>query len=235
LIDLIATTSARGESDKAAYVQAAFRMVVKSLIAEYRKPMVLTTLFRILGALSSFYMLLCSLRVFMAWIPGIRLGKAELLFASIVDPFLRMFSRIKLFRTERFDFSPIAALTVLSVLNRMFSTLAYSGRITFGFVLGLLLAAAWSALSFVLSFLLACAVLRIVAFMFGWNTLHPIWLVIDAILNPLLFHINRIIHRGRALQYKQGLFTGLVVLILLRMAGGALVGILNRLLLSLPF
>ena len=181
--------------------------------------MVLTIVMRILGGLISLYMLLCSLRVFMTWIPQIHLGKAERILAAIVDPFLGMFSRIKLFRTERFDFSPIAALAVLSVLNRVFSTLAYSGRISLGFVLGLLLQAAWSAL----------------AFMAGWNTLHPVWLVIDAILNPLLFRINRIIYSGRAVHYRQGLFTGLVALILLRMAGGALVGILNRLLLSLPF
>ncbi|MDD3981845.1 MAG: YggT family protein [Spirochaetales bacterium] len=197
--------------------------------------MVLTTVMRILGGLSSLYMLLCSLRVFMTWIPGIRLGKAERILAAAVDPFLGMFSRIKLFRTERFDFSPIAALAVLSVLNRVFSTLAYSGRISLGFVLGLLLGAAWSALAFVLSFLLACALLRSIAFMAGWNTLHPVWMVIDAILNPLLFHINRTIYRGRAVHYRQGLFTGLVALILLRMAGGALVGILSRFLLSLPF
>ncbi|HAP55964.1 MAG TPA: YggT family protein [Spirochaetaceae bacterium] len=197
--------------------------------------MVLTTLMRILGAFSSIYMLLCSLRVFMTWMPGIRMGRAEMILSSLVDPYLGAFSRIRLFRTERFDFSPIAALAVLSVLNRVFSTLAYSGRISLGFVLGLLLGAAWSALSFVLSFLLACAVLRIVAFMAGWNTLHPIWLVIDSILNPLLFRINRILYRGRAVQYRQGLFTGLLAILLLRMAGGALVGILNRLLISLPF
>ncbi len=197
--------------------------------------MVLTTLMRILGAFSSIYMLLCSLRVFMTWMPGIRMGRAERILSSLVDPYLGAFSRIRLFRTERFDFSPIAALAVLSVLNRVFSTLAYSGRISLGFVLGLLLGAAWSALSFVLSFLLACAVLRIVAFMAGWNTLHPIWLVIDSILNPLLFRINRILYRGRAVQYRQGLFTGLLAILLLRMAGGALVGILNRLLISLPF
>jgi YggT family protein len=197
--------------------------------------MVLTTLMRILGALSSLYMLLCSLRVFMTWMPGIRLGRAERILSALVDPYLGAFSRIRLFRTERFDFSPIAALAVLSVLNRVFSTLAYTGRISFGFVLGLLLGAAWSALSFVLSFLLACALLRIIAFMAGWNTLHPIWLVIDSILNSLLFRINRVLYRGRAVQYRQGLFTGLLALLLLRMAGGALVGILNRLLISLPF
>jgi YggT family protein len=180
-------------------------------------------------------MLLCSLRVFMTWMPGIRLGRAERILSALVDPYLGAFSRIRLFRTERFDFSPIAALAVLSVLNRVFSTLAYTGRISFGFVLGLLLGAAWSALSFVLSFLLACALLRIIAFMAGWNTLHPIWLVIDSILNSLLFRINRVLYRGRAVQYRQGLFTGLLALLLLRMAGGALVGILNRLLISLPF
>ncbi len=197
--------------------------------------MIMTTVMRILGALTSMYMLLCSLRVFMTWIPGLYLGKAGNVVKALVDPYLSFFGRIKLFRTERFDFSPIAALAVLSVLNRLFMNLAYAGRISAGFLLSLLLGTAWSALSFVLSFLLACAVLRTMAFLARWNSLHPIWLVIDAVLNPLLFRINSIIYRGRAVNYRQGLLTGLVALILLRMAGGALVNLLQRLLMSLPF
>jgi len=197
--------------------------------------MLISVIARILGAGTSLYMLLCALRVFMSWAPGVGLGKAGNILSSIVDPYLGMFSRIKLFRTERFDFSPIAALAVLSVANNMLSTLAISGRITFGFFLNLILGAGWSALSFVLSFVTACALVRIIVFLARMNSLHPIWVVVDAILNPILYRINKVIYRNKAVDYLQGLITGFLVILLFRTAGGALVRILGSLLLSLPF
>jgi len=197
--------------------------------------MLLSIIAKILGAVTSLYMLLCALRVFMAWAPGLNMGRAGDLLASIVDPFLRVFSGIRLFRTERFDFSPIAALAVLSVANNMFTTIAFSGKITFGFFLSLILGAGWSALSFVLSFVSACALVRIIVFVARWNSLHPVWVVVDAILNPILYRINKAIYRNKAIDYLQGLITGFLVLILFRAAGGALVKIFGSLLLSLPF
>lgn len=197
--------------------------------------MLLSVIAKIVGAVTSIYMLLCTLRVFMTWVPGLASGKAVELLGSIVDPYLQFFSRMKFLRTERFDFSPIAALTVLSVLNNMFSTLAFAGKISVGFFLSLILGAAWSALSFVLSFVAACALIRIVVFVARWNSLHPLWVILDAILNPILYRINKAIYRNRAVNYLQGLITGFLVLILFRTAGGALVKLLGSLLLALPF
>jgi len=196
--------------------------------------MLLSVVARIFGAITSLYMILCTLRVFMSWAPSINVGKLGGFLSSIVDPYLRLFSRIPLFRTERFDFSPIAALTVLSVANNMFSTLAFAGKITLGFFLSLVLGALWSALSFVLSFLSACALVRIVVSLARWNSLHPVWVVVDSILNPVLYRINRVIYHNRAVDYLQGLITGFLVLILFRAAGGALVRLVGSLLLSLP-
>lgn len=197
--------------------------------------MILSVIARILGAATSLYMLLVAIRVFMSWAPGLTIGKAGNLLSSIVDPYLGLFSRMSLFRTERFDFSPIAALAVLSVANNMFSTLALTGKVTFGFFLSLILGAGWSAVSFVFSFVAVCALIRIVVFLARWNSLHPVWVVLDAILNPLLCRINKIIYRNRAVDYLQGLITGFLVLILFRAAGGALVRLLSSLLISLPF
>ncbi len=201
----------------------------------YLSPMLIATIAKILGALTSLYMLLCALRVFMSWAPGLGAGKAGRLLASVVDPYLSSFSRIRLFRTERFDFSPIVALALLSVANNMLTTIAYSGRISVGFILSLILGALWSAVGFVLSFVSACALIRIVVFIARLNSLHPIWVVIDAVLNPILYRINRIIYRGKAIDYLQGLITGFLVLLLLRTAGGALAKLFGSLLLSLPF
>lgn len=197
--------------------------------------MLLSVIARILGALTSLYMILCALRVFMSWAPSINVGRMGGFLGAVVDPYLRLFSHVPLLKTQRFDFSPIAALTVLSVANNMFSTLAFSGKITVGFFLSLILGALWSAFSFVLSFVSACALIRIVVCIARWNSLHPVWVVVDSILNPILYRINRVIYHNRAVDYLQGLITGFLVLILFRAAGGALVRLLGSLLLSLPF
>lgn len=197
--------------------------------------MIVSVLAKLLGALTSLYMILCALRVFLSWAPGLELGKAGRLLGAIVNPYLDWFARLRLFRTDRFDFSPIAALALLSVVNNLFSTLAVTGRISVGFLLSLLLGAAWSAFAFLFSFLAACALVRILVFLARWNSLHPVWVVLDSILNPILYRINKFIYRNRAIDYLQGLITGFIVLILCRAAGGAAVKLLSSLLIALPF
>ncbi len=197
--------------------------------------MIVSLAARILGAATSFYMLVCALRVFMTWLPGMNLGRAGDLVKAVVDPYLSYFSRFKLFRTERVDFSPIVALSVLSVANNFLSSVAVSGRVSIGFLLSLVVGAFWSAVSFVLSFLALCVLARILVLVFKWNSFHPLWNVVDAIVNPVLHAINKRIYRGRAIDYLQGLITGFLFLAIARAAGGALIGLATRLLVSLPF
>jgi YggT family protein len=180
-------------------------------------------------------MVLCFLRVLSSWLPGVDLGRPGDLLAVVTDPFLRIFSRIPWLRSGAFDFSPIAALALLTVVNNALTTMAFSGRLSTGIILGMVLAALWAAVGFILSFFAICALVRIIVAAAHWNGLHPLWLVVDSMLNPVLFRINRIIYRNRIVNYLQSLVTGFVVLILLRIAGGELVNILVHLLDGLPF
>lgn len=190
---------------------------------------------RVAGLITTAYMLLCTVRVCMSWLPGVQLGKAGRVIAALVDPFFGFFSRIPIFRTERFDFSPIAALAVLSVGNNLFATLAVAGKVTLGFILSLLVGAGWSAAAFILEFLAVLALVRIVIAIAKLNSLAPVWVIVDAILNPVLRVINKAIYRGKPVVYLNGLITGFLVLLLFRTAGGALIRLLSSMLLSLPF
>ncbi|HET7839151.1 MAG TPA: YggT family protein [Rectinemataceae bacterium] len=196
--------------------------------------MVLSIVARILSAAVSIYMLMCTVRILMTWVPGIDTGRGGELLRSTTDPYLRFFSRFRLMRSGKFDFSPIVALAVLAVANQLFATLAYTGRVTLGIALGLVVGAAWSAVAFVLSFVAVCALVRVIAYAARWNSLHPLWMVVDSMLNPILYRINRTIYRGRIVNYLQGLVTGFIVLIALRVAGGGLVNLIIRLLDQLP-
>jgi len=196
---------------------------------------VLSIIARVLSAAVSIYMLLCTLRVLVSWLPSLDLGRSGDLLASATDPYLGFFSRFPVLRAGSFDFSPIAALAVLAVANNLLTTLAFTGSLSVGVALGMLVSALWSAVAFVFSFLSFCALARVIAYAARWNSLHPLWRVIDAIINPILYRVNRIVYRDRIVNYLQGLLTGFAAFVLVRFAGGALVGLVVQLLRSLPF
>jgi YggT family protein len=196
---------------------------------------ILSIVARVLNAVVIIYVFLCAARVLMSWVPSLDAGKGGAILARLTDPYLQYFRRFKIFSSGAFDFSPIAALALLAVVNDLLTTLAYAGRISVGLALGLIVGAAWSAVGFIISFFAVCALARMVAYAARWNSLHPLWMVIDSMLNPVLFRINRLIYRGRIVNYLQGLVTGFAALLLLRMAGGALIGLIARSLERLPF
>jgi YggT family protein len=196
---------------------------------------IFSTIARVLNAVVIIYVFLCAARVLMSWLPSLDTGKGGEILGRVVDPYLNWFRRFKIFSTGAFDFSPIAALALLAVVNQLLTTIAYAGNLSIGLVLGLLVGAAWSAVAFVISFFIVCAVARLIAYAAHWNSLHPLWMVIDSILNPILYRINRLVYRGKIVNYFQGLVTGSVLLLLLRIGGGALMSLVIRSLDRLPF
>lgn len=107
------------------------------------------------------------------------LGKPGELLARTTDPFLGLFSRFSWLRVGSFDFSPIAALAILTVVNSVFTTLAFSGHISVGIILGMVLSALWAAVGFILSFFAICALVRVIVAAARLNGLHPVWRVVD--------------------------------------------------------
>ena len=197
--------------------------------------MILSTIARVLNAAVIVYVFLCAARVLMSWVPTLDSGKGGQILARLTDPYLNWFRRMRIFSSGSFDFSPIAAVSLLVVVNGLLTQISYERAVTLGLVLGLLVSAAWSAVAFIISFFVVCALLRMLAYAARWNSLHPFWMVMDSMLNPVLFRINRLLYRGRIVNYLQGLITGFVVLLLLRAGGGALLGLVIRSLERLPF
>jgi YggT family protein len=196
---------------------------------------ILSTIARFLNAAVIVYVFLCAARVLMSWLPGLDAGRGGAVLARLVDPYLNFFRRFKFLSSGAFDFSPIAALALLAVINELLTKIAFAVNLSVGIVLALVVGAAWSAVSFVVSFFLVCAVARMIAYAARWNSLHPLWMVIDSILNPVLFRINRLVYRGRIVNYLQGLITGSVVLALIWALGRFLVGQIVGSLSLLPF
>jgi len=190
---------------------------------------------RLLGAAVSAYTILVFLRVLLSWFEGHDLGKPYELISRAVDPYLDWFRRFPALRAGGFDFSPLAALAALALVNNALITIGYFGRLTVGIFLSMALSGAWSAVAFILVFLAIVIGLRFFSYVRGSDSFLPIWKAVDGISRPVLFRINRMLYGDRIVSYKQSLISALAVLIGVRVAGGILIGILSGLLSKLPF
>jgi YggT family protein len=147
------------------------------------------------------------------------------LLCRITDPYLNWFRRFPL-RFGMLDFSPILALTVLSMANNVFGTLALYGRITLGIILAMLVSVLWSATSFILGFFIIILALRLIAYLANLDVYRSFWGIIDTLSQPVLYRINRIIFRSRLVNYLTGLIVSIAVLLVLRLGLGFLVSLL---------
>ncbi|HRY80357.1 MAG TPA: YggT family protein, partial [Spirochaetia bacterium] len=110
--------------------------------------MAFSIVLRLAAAAASLYMLLLMARIILTWFPSAVEGRPLHLLSSVTDPYLDLFRGIPWLSTGSMDFSPLAALAVLSVLTQILSTAAAYGRISLGIVLALVLRAGWSIFAF---------------------------------------------------------------------------------------
>jgi YggT family protein len=189
--------------------------------------MVLVTLLRIGGGAASLYMLLCIVRIFMTWLPDMIPGAAGGFIVRATEPYLGFFRRFSFLVIGNMDLSPIAALAVLSGFSRAL-TIASHSALTIGTLLALFLDVIWGPVGFLIGFFALAIAARIVAYLAHLNSLHPVWRTVDAMINPVLFKLKRLVYRDRIVNYMQGLLTGLLMLLALRISLGFVVAFISR-------
>jgi YggT family protein len=187
-----------------------------------------------LASLAGLYSLLIVIRVIITWFGGAHYGRPVELLARVTEPYLGWWRRTLKLRIGYIDLSPVAAMAALSVAQSVFSTVARYGRISAGIILAISVSALWSAASFIIGFCLIVLILRIVAFMANRGLYSPFWRIIDAVSQPLLYRINRIIFGKRLVNYLTGIITAIAVLAAIWIGGGLAVRLLASLLFRLP-
>jgi len=188
-----------------------------------------------LSLLLNVYMLIIFFRIILTWFPGFGNNGLINFLSSITDPYLNWFRRFSFLRLGFLDLSPIAALAILSLVNRILSMLASYGRISLGIVLAMALQAIWSAISFILGFLILILILRLIAFMFRQSGANPFWNVIETISQPVLYRINRIFFRGRIVKLITALIVSIASMAIIYMALRLLFALISVTLVGLPF
>ena len=191
-------------------------------------------LFRFLSFIVNIYMLIIFVRIILTWFTWMQEGGFQQFLAAITDPYLNWFRRFTFLRIGFLDLSPVAALGVLSLLNRVLTTLAFYGKITAGIILALILQAVWSAVSFFLGFIIIILALRLIAFLFRLNTSGAFWRIIDTISRPVLYRIQRIIFSNRVVNYMTGIIVSMAVLAVLWIGARLVFRLLINFLFRLP-
>ena len=155
---------------------------------------------QLIGALNfliSIYMMLIFVRIVLTWFSWLRDSPVRDFLARFTDPYINVFRRFAFLRIGHVDLSPMAAIVVLSLVNRFLTTLAFHGSITIGVTLALVLQAAWGLVSVILGFLIIVFILRLIAHFMRLNTYSPFWRIVDSISQPVSYKINRLIFKDR--------------------------------------
>ncbi len=189
---------------------------------------------RFLGAAISIYMVIILIRIVMTWFPGAVYGRTFEILQRITDPYLNLFRGARFLRIGYVDFSPLAAIILLSVLNNIVTTIGYTGAVSLGFVLATAVSAIASAISFFLTLFLILTAIRLLGTFIRSDSFGQFWMTLDRLLEPMSYRLSRSIIRDRELSYRMALTTmGVSILIVLFFAK-VLLGYLIPALAALP-
>jgi YggT family protein len=189
---------------------------------------------RFLTGVIYFYIFLLSLRIILAWVRGSVYGRPWELLVRVTDPYLSLFSRIRFLRQGMFDFTPIAAILTLVVALDVIHSIQRFGKITLGIFLGAVTSALWSAAAFLLVLFLILAVLRAILLAVSSVRDSRFTVAIGFMVEPAVSLVRRTLPVRGPLSDRQYLYLTIAFLLILRLLGGLLFGLLVRFFYSLP-
>jgi YggT family protein len=189
----------------------------------------------IVNAVIIVYVLLISVRIILGWFAPQAMGRAWELLCAVTDPYLNLFRRISFLHAGMFDFSPVAAVLVLLLAARLVDRLMYWGRITVGFFLASVFAAAWSGVSFLLILFLIVGLVRTIPIIFRGAAGSPVWRVADLLIQPVVAWVMRVFRLGPRTGYTQHLLLTIGILLVAWLLGRFIVDQIVYGLSLLPF
>lgn len=194
------------------------------------------TIAQIISFILSIYSFLIVIRILFTWVSlgQDQFGGVYQTLCSLTDPVLNMFRNITWLRRGSIDFSPLAALVLIGILNSIFTTLARQGRITLGIILAIILQGIWSVVSFVLLVFIVLLVIRLIMDFSGSPSASQYRPLLDSFTRWPIDLAHSLFFSGKSISIRQGIYGGLLLTIGSRFIGGILFNWLIRLLTNLP-
>ena len=193
-------------------------------------------IFNILSSAVSLYGTLCFVRIIFTWIPSLNYSKAGQILGQICDPWLNIFSKIPL-RIGAFDFSPMIALGVLTMISSLLKNIASTGKFYLGGILATLVSLLWSIFSSIAGILFVILIIRLLVLLFSKKSTYydSPWTQFDNSISPLVYKIVRPFNKKYTMSYKSALITAIIILAFFLLAGNILMGFLISFIAKIPF
>ena len=194
--------------------------------------MILRSVLQFVNAVILVYLLLLTMKILLTWFRLPYYGRAWNYLCRVTEPYLSLFRGIKFLRTGVFDFTPLAAILTLIVIQNVLGYLIRYGVITLGLFLGIVLRACWDGAVWIMLFFLFLSVVRLAGLYFAKESSSPLWQTVDLMVQPVANEVKRIVKRD--LDFRYALVIAIAAFILMWIMGSLLISFLARQLASLP-
>jgi len=195
---------------------------------------IMRLIFGFLTAAAGIYSILIFIRIIISWFGGSLYGKPVDILCAITDPYLDWWKRKLNLRIGFLDFSVVAAIAFISVVQSVFFSLSRYERVSLGNILAVVLLSFWNVVSFILGFCFVVIVLRLIAYLTSRNIYSPFWQAVDSVSQPVLYRLNRIIFGNKIAGYLKGILLSLLLLAVIIAGGKIVMPLLASLLARLP-
>lgn len=204
------------------------------VFVEFDVMSILFTVLRFLGSAVSLYTFIIFIRVLITWIPSLAYSKFGRFLASITDPYLNIFRKIKFLRVGNIDFSPILAIGALVIVNSVLSNFIAQQRFSLGILFAVIIGMCWSLLRSFIGILIFLLIIRLIFNLINKDS-GSIWTQLDQFLTPIMYKVSGIFFPRKYFPFRNLLACFLIILIVVYFAGNFLFGFLAALLYRLPF
>lgn len=193
---------------------------------------IIQSFFRLAARVVNVYYMICIIRCFMSWIPGLLYTKVGRIISSICDPYLNLFSKFNL-RVGMLDFSPVISIGLLTLAYSVLSNIAATGIISLN---GILIQIAYLLYSVFSSLLIICIV-RLVVMIFNKRSMEygSAWQPFDNAISGALYKIVRPFSGGKPMSFTKALILASIMLLLLLALSSVLIRVLIYLVSMIPF
>lgn len=171
----------------------------------------------------------------MSWLPGLRFTKFGRFIASICEPYLGIFRRIRFLQIGNIDFTPILSIGLLSLVSSVLARLSSSNKVYIGEILANVVGMAWSLISSLLLIIFLLIFIRWIILLInkGRRDAYSLWASVDTMLERFVYKVGGIFYKGN-LTYQKALLINWITIIVFSFLCGYIVRLILSLLIKLP-
>lgn len=193
-------------------------------------------IFSILSAVVTIYTIFCFIDIILSWFPGAKFTGFGKFIASVTEPYLSFFRKIRFLQIGYVDFSPILALGVLSIISSVLGGITSHSVISFGAILGTIIRMIWGCCTSLLGFFFLILIIRLIALLVnhGTTSYNSMWSQLDGWLSNICYKISGTFIK-KNMDYKKALITSIIVTFVILAFGNLFIGFLINLCYHIPF